>query len=56
MLARGAFTARVNGQVTGRHDEWGAFDREEIGSLLRTGQNEIEIDVVSHRSDKPSAQ
>ena len=55
VLARGAFIARVNGQVTGHHDEWGAFDREEISSLLHSGQNEIEIDVVSHRTDHPSA-
>ena len=51
VVVRGAFTARVNGQVTGHHDEWGAFDREEIGSLLHAGKNEIEIDVVSHRTD-----
>jgi alpha-L-rhamnosidase len=55
VLARGAFVARVNGQVTGHHDEWGAFDREEISSLLHSGKNEIEIDVVSHRTDQHSA-
>ncbi len=55
VLARGAFIARVNGQVTGHHDEWGAFDREEISSLLHSGKNEIEIDVVSHRTGQPSA-
>jgi alpha-L-rhamnosidase len=55
VLARGAFIARVNGQVTGHHDEWGAFDREEISSLLHPGKNEIEIDVVSHRTNRPSA-
>ena len=32
VLMRGAFVARVNGTVTGKHDEWGAFDREEIAS------------------------
>ena len=56
VLARGEFTAHVNGQVTGHHDEWGAFDREEIGHLLHPGKNEIEIDVVSHRTDGSSAQ
>jgi alpha-L-rhamnosidase len=56
VLVRGAFTARVNGQVTGHHDEWGAFDREEIGSLLHAGKNEIEIDVVSHRPDDAAAE
>ena len=50
VLARGRFTARVNGQVTGHHDEWGAFDREEITPLLHAGDNEIEIDVVSHQA------
>src|SRR5271155_3139224 len=34
VLVRGAFTASVNGKVTGHHNEWGAFDREEITSLL----------------------
>jgi alpha-L-rhamnosidase len=51
VLARGQFIARVNGQVTGHHDEWGAFDREEIAFLLHPGDNEIEVEVVSHRSD-----
>ena len=55
VLVRGAFIARVNGQVTGHHDEWGAFDREEISSLLHSGKNEIEIDVISHRTNRPSA-
>jgi alpha-L-rhamnosidase len=55
VLARGAFVARVNGHVTGHHDEWGAFDREEIGSLLHPGKNEIEIDIVSHRTDDAAA-
>jgi alpha-L-rhamnosidase len=54
VLARGQFTARVNGQVTGHHNEWGAFDREEIAFLLHPGDNEIEIDVISHRAGGPS--
>jgi alpha-L-rhamnosidase len=54
ILARGSFIARVNGQITGHHDEWGAFDREEIASLLRPGDNDIEVDVISHRADAPS--
>src|ERR1035437_6893012 len=54
VLARGQFIAHVNGQVTGHHDEWGAFDREEITSLLHPGDNEIELDVVSHRTDPTS--
>lgn len=55
VLMRGDFTARVNGTVTGQHDEWGAFDREEIASLLHAGDNEVEIDVVSHRTDGAAA-
>lgn len=54
VLVRGEFTAMVNGKVTGHHDEWSAFDREEITSLLHAGDNEVELDVVSHRTD-PSA-
>jgi alpha-L-rhamnosidase len=54
ILMRGEFTARVNGTVTGHHKEWGAFDREEITSLLHSGDNEVEVDVVSFRSDAPS--
>jgi len=45
--ARGKFVAHVNGKETGHHDEWGAFDREEITALLHSGDNEIEIDVQS---------
>ncbi len=55
VLARGKFVARVNGQITGHHDEWGAFDREEIAYLLHPGDNEIQVDVVSHRAGAPPA-
>ncbi len=51
---RGRFIARVNGKVSGHHDEWGAFDREEISYLLHAGDNEVELDVVSHGADKPA--
>jgi alpha-L-rhamnosidase len=54
VLVRGEFTARVNGIITGHQDEWGAFDREEIASLLHAGDNEVELDVTSHRTDTPS--
>ena len=54
VLARGKFIAHVNGQITGHHDEWSAFDREEITSLLHPGDNEIEVDVISHRADAPA--
>ena len=56
VLARGQFTARVNGHVTGHHSEWGAFDREEIAFLLtHPGDNVIEVEVVSHRGGAPPA-
>jgi alpha-L-rhamnosidase len=54
VLARGSFVAHVNGVVSGRHEEWGAFDREEIEPYLHEGENEIEIDMTSHRGDKDS--
>jgi len=54
VLVRGAFTASVNGKLTGHHDEWGAFDREEITSLLHAGDNEVELDIISHRTDNQS--
>jgi alpha-L-rhamnosidase len=55
VLAGGKFVARVDGQVTGHHNEWSAFDREEITSLLHPGDNEIELDVVSHHANAASA-
>jgi alpha-L-rhamnosidase len=54
IMVRGEFTARVNGTITGHHEEWGAFDREEIASLLHTGDNEIELTVTSHKTGSPS--
>jgi alpha-L-rhamnosidase len=56
VLVRGDVVAHVNGQVTGHHDEWGAFDREEISSLLHEGKNEVELDVIAHRTGKAGAQ
>jgi alpha-L-rhamnosidase len=55
LLVRGKFSARVNGTPTGQHDEWSAFDREEIAYLLHTGDNEIDVDAVSHHGDKSSS-
>jgi alpha-L-rhamnosidase len=55
VLARGKFIARVNGHVTGTHNEWGAFDREEIAHLLHPGDNEISVEVISHRAGAPPA-
>jgi len=55
VMVRGQFTARVNGTIAGHHDEWGAFDREEIAHLLHPGDNEILLDVVSHKTEPPAA-
>jgi alpha-L-rhamnosidase len=49
-MVRGEYTATVNGHVTGHHDGWGAFDREEIAGYLHEGENEIRLDVTSHRA------
>ena len=54
ILARGTFIAHVNGVVTGQHEEWGAFDREEITPYLHAGQNDVEIDMTSHPANNPS--
>lgn len=49
VLVHGEFTARVNDKITGHHSQWDAFDCEEITSLLHTGENDVELDVVSPR-------
>jgi alpha-L-rhamnosidase len=54
VLATGQVIAHVNGQVTGRHENWGAFDREEITGLLHSGDNEIELDCVSRKGKPPA--
>ncbi|ADV81830.1 alpha-L-rhamnosidase [Terriglobus saanensis SP1PR4] len=52
ILAPGRVIARVNGQVTGHHDEWSAFDQEEISGFLHVGDNEIQLDAVSRRGSR----
>jgi alpha-L-rhamnosidase len=47
IISPGAYVATVNGVVTGQHKAWGAFDWEEIGPLLRSGDNEILVKVVA---------
>jgi alpha-L-rhamnosidase len=54
ILATGQVTARVNGHVTGKHDDWGAFDREEITGVLHVGDNAIELDCVSRKGTAPA--
>jgi len=53
VMARGQVTASVNGTITGHHDEWGAFDREELAGLLHAGDNEILLKVTSPRTSSP---
>jgi alpha-L-rhamnosidase len=55
VIVRGKFVAQVNGIVTGHHDEWGAFDREEITALLHSGENEVDLSVSSHDTGSPKA-
>jgi len=45
VIARGDFTAQVNGHETGAKHEWGEFDREDVGSELVVGENSIEVTV-----------
>src|SRR5882757_2419544 len=47
IVSPGAYVATVNGIVTGQHKAWGAFDWEEIGPLLGTGDNQILVKVVA---------
>ena len=53
VLARGGFTATVNGEHTGRHTHWNAFDWEEITPHLRIGDNEIVVRVTSPEGEHP---
>ncbi len=55
VLAAGNVIARVNGIVTGHHNDWGAFDREEITAFLHAGDNEIELDCVSRKGITPGS-
>jgi alpha-L-rhamnosidase len=47
IVSPGAYVATVNGTVTGQHKAWGAFDWEEIGPLLKPGDNDILVKVVA---------
>jgi alpha-L-rhamnosidase len=47
IVSPGAYVATVNGIVTGQHKAWGAFDWEEIGPLLKPGDNEVLVKVVA---------
>ncbi len=54
VLVAGDYVATVNGIVTGQHSNFGAFDWEEIGSLLKPGDNEILVKVTSPRARPPA--
>src|SRR5437868_4216486 len=47
IVSPGAYVATVNGTVTGQHKAWAAFDWEEIGPLLKPGDNEILVKVIA---------
>ena len=53
VLARGGFTATVNGEQTGQHTHWNAFDWEEITPHLRPGDNEILVQITSPQGEQP---
>jgi alpha-L-rhamnosidase len=46
VLAKGNFQVTVNGHDAGRKSDWHAFDRREIGDLLVSGKNSIEVTVT----------
>jgi alpha-L-rhamnosidase len=46
ILAKGNFTATVNGHDAGRKSDWHSFDRREITGLLVPGKNSIEVTVT----------
>ena len=47
VVSPGGYVVTVNGVVTGQHKAWGAFDWEEIGPLLKPGDNEILAKVIA---------
>jgi alpha-L-rhamnosidase len=47
VIARGDFTATVNGHQAGAKHEWNEVDREDIGSELLVGENTVEITVTA---------
>lgn len=51
VLTGGTFLVDVNGQVTGHKQEWGAFDREDIGAALHEGDNEVVIHTTARGAD-----
>ncbi len=58
-MAHGAFTASVNGKVTGEHTTWTSFDYEEILKLLKfgpgeKGDNEILVKVTAPTVKAPA--
>ncbi len=54
ILAVGHFAATVNGTPTGQHNDFGAFDWEEITPLLKPGDNEILVKVTSPHARQPA--
>jgi alpha-L-rhamnosidase len=54
IVSPGAYSATVNAVITGQHKAWSAFDWEEIGTLLKPGDNEILVRVVSPQARKPA--
>jgi alpha-L-rhamnosidase len=47
LAVRGDYTARVNGHEVGKKHEWGTFDCRDIVDELKSGNNDVEIQVTA---------
>ena len=59
LLSGGTFTTSVNGKETGHKEEWGAFDREDVRSVLKVGRgaagdNEILVRTTARNAKAPN--
>jgi alpha-L-rhamnosidase len=55
VVARGDFKVKVNGREVSSKTRWTAFDRQEVGDLLKPGENAIEIAVTVPGGDEGEA-
>ena len=59
LLSGGTYTTTVNGKETGHKEEWGAFDREDVRSVLKAGvgaagDNEIVVRTAARNAKAPN--
>ena len=52
VAARGDSVVHINGHISGHHNGWGAFDREELVGLLHAGTNQIEVSVKPQQAQR----